>query len=182
MLKGIWKVMQKQPQLLVIVLATLAQLVLVLAMHGTATKLQNARNISVTGAVEGEANFDGSKNITISTTQANIAVLEGNLPQDGESKEVSTNYPTGFTKDNCIVISAEGIRGTTESGDMYVFGTMYDSISYVRGGVPLSVVRRNSDILICAKNIILSDESTALVRPIAAGTGYRYRVVLMKIN
>jgi len=160
----------------------LVQLVLVLVMHGTATKLQNPRNIKLEGAVEGEANFDGSKNIKITTTQANIAVLEGYLAQDGESKEVSTNYPEGFNKTNCVVISAEGIRGTTESGDMYVFGTMYDSISYIRGGVPLSVVRRNSDILICAKNIILSDESTALVRPITSETGYKYRIVLLKIE
>ena len=37
-------------------------------MLGTATKLQNARNIKVQGSVNGNANFDGSGNIVITTT------------------------------------------------------------------------------------------------------------------
>ena len=39
---------------------------------GTATRLATARAISVSGAVTGSANFDGSGNITISTTLQNI--------------------------------------------------------------------------------------------------------------
>ena len=38
-------------------------------MHGTATKLKNARNISLTGAVTGIGSFDGSGNVLISTTE-----------------------------------------------------------------------------------------------------------------
>ena len=41
----------------------------------TATKLQNARTISITGGVTGSANFDGSSNLTINTSLAkNISV------------------------------------------------------------------------------------------------------------
>ena len=39
---------------------------------GTATKLSSARNIAITGAVSGNADFDGSANISINTTLANI--------------------------------------------------------------------------------------------------------------
>lgn len=39
------------------------------AMLGTANKLKTARNIKLQGAVSGNADFDGSKNVTIDTTQ-----------------------------------------------------------------------------------------------------------------
>ncbi|WP_195264563.1 hypothetical protein [Clostridium sp. 1001275B_160808_H3] len=35
---------------------------------GTASKLQTARTITLTGSITGSANFDGSQNITITTT------------------------------------------------------------------------------------------------------------------
>ena len=74
--------------------------------HGnssTASKLQTARNIAISGAVKGSANFDGSGNVTINTTQNNIFVLSGSL-SSGNNLEI--NYPTGLTKDNCVCISA----------------------------------------------------------------------------
>lgn len=51
----------------------------------TATKLQTARTIKVTGAVIGQANFDGSAEASISTTLSN---LDGN----------KVNALTGYTK------------------------------------------------------------------------------------
>lgn len=84
-------------------------LVVVVVMLGTATKLQTTRNIALTGAVSGNANFDGSGNITITTTQANIITLTGtfNTPAAGSGTLNGTaeiNYPTGLNKDNCMVI------------------------------------------------------------------------------
>lgn len=52
---------------------------------GTATKLQTARAIKLTGAVTGQANFDGSAEASISTTLSN---LDGN----------KVNALTGYTK------------------------------------------------------------------------------------
>lgn len=43
-------------------------MVIVVAMLGTATKLQTARNIKVKGSVNGNADFDGSGNLEINTT------------------------------------------------------------------------------------------------------------------
>ncbi len=42
-------------------------LVVVVAMLGSATKLKNTRNIKLQGAVSGNTNFDGSKDIVIDT-------------------------------------------------------------------------------------------------------------------
>lgn len=44
---------------------------------GTATKLANARNIILTGAVTGQVSFDGSTNVTIDTTNASTDVDGG---------------------------------------------------------------------------------------------------------
>lgn len=59
----------------------------------TATKLQNARNIKLQGAVSGNANFDGSTNITINTEQANIAVLTGNITISNGEGTTNVAYP-----------------------------------------------------------------------------------------
>lgn len=44
-------------------------LAILVLMLGSATKLKTARNIALTGAVTGNANFDGTGNISINTTQ-----------------------------------------------------------------------------------------------------------------
>lgn len=52
---------------------------------GTATKLATPREIAIAGAVSGSANFDGSANISISTTLANInasKITSGTLSAD----------------------------------------------------------------------------------------------------
>lgn len=84
-------------------------------MLGTTTKLKTARNIKLQGAVSGNANFDGSANITINTTQTNIAVLDGSISLTANTTDNASNnkmqqtqwsmdYPSGFSKDNSIVI------------------------------------------------------------------------------
>lgn len=46
---------------------------------GSATKLANARQINLSGAVTGSANFDGSANVTISTSinASSIGTIDG---------------------------------------------------------------------------------------------------------
>lgn len=92
-------------QVIVVVL-----LVVVLVMLGTATKLQTVRNIKLQGAVSGNANFNGSENITINTIQSNISILTGTItmPETNSNTlqgSVDINYPSGFTNTNCVVIS-----------------------------------------------------------------------------
>lgn len=149
-------------------------------MLGSANKLKTARQISMSGAVSGSGSFDGSGNVNIVTTQANIAVLTGTLPHDGTSTDITINYPSGYTRDNCVVIAKEGKRGT--SSDIYTTGTTFDTINYIKGGLALSVSLQDTYITIRAKNINLTDGNTAMVKPIAADTTFGYRIVLLKIN
>ena len=64
-----------------------ALLVVVLAMHGTATKLVNKRNIKLQGAISGNADFDGSKNVTINT-EATVSKVTKTLTSDGITADV----------------------------------------------------------------------------------------------
>lgn len=88
-------------QVIVVVLV-----LVVLGNSATSTKLKTTRNISLTGAVSGNANFDGSGDITIPVTQSNIAVITGTVTINSSGLgNKSVTFPAGFNKDNCIVIS-----------------------------------------------------------------------------
>ena len=143
--------------------------------HGnsaTATKLATARNIKLQGAVSGNANFDGSGNVIITTTQANIAVLTGKIQDD-----ITINYPTGFNKNNCIVISA--MMKKTDENANYGFGSVFNSAIYVSGGVPIVVSLGNSNISLSAKKILLS---SGTVQYASLEAEMNYKVVLMKVS
>ena len=58
---------------------------------GTATKLQTARTISVTGHATGSANFDGSANASIALTLANSGVTAGS---DRKSTRLNSSHIT----------------------------------------------------------------------------------------
>ena len=62
----------------------------------SATKLQNSRNIALSGAVSGNANFDGSGNITITTT-ANNAIGVGQSWSDVTSQRANNTTYTNTT-------------------------------------------------------------------------------------
>lgn len=55
--------------------------------------------------MSGSASVDGSGNVTITTTQANIVVLTGTMTLSEGSGSIDVNYPPGFTKDNCVAIT-----------------------------------------------------------------------------
>ncbi|MBK0062136.1 MULTISPECIES: pyocin knob domain-containing protein [unclassified Acinetobacter] len=71
----------------------------------TATKLATARNIALSGAVSGSANFDGSGNITITTT-ANNAIGVGQSWSDvTSSRAVNTTYTNTTGKPIQIMVT-----------------------------------------------------------------------------
>ena len=95
-------------------------------VHGnsaTATKLQTARSIGIGGAVKGSANFDGSGNITINTSQNNIFVLSGTVELKNGVGSASINYPSGCNKNNCIPF----LSGINTSGTYYDYGNVQSS-------------------------------------------------------
>ena len=122
-------------------------LVILVLMHGSATKLKAVRNIKLQGGVAGNANFDGSANIIINTTQTNIKVLTGSLELNANTSsnaseghctftEKVVNYPEGFTKDNCIVVnySRRSVRC-----DGYGWNNYPNSIDILEGTLPMTV-------------------------------------------
>lgn len=128
----------------------------------TTNKWGTSRNIALSGAVSGNANVDGSGNVTITTTQANIKLLTGTINLTNGVGNVDINYPTGFTYSNCVPIVL-GIEG------VYTNTTSYNAVSGIR---TFFEARMQS-------NKISFRAATDDVGP----TGDRtYRLVLMKIS
>lgn len=139
-------------------------------MLGTATRLQNARTISLSGAVSGSTSFNGSGNVTITTTQANIAKINGSALFDSfqEYATFSVNYPNGFNEDNCVPIAFGYTRPYN----------LHDKPSYAFGGfinnnmmVSLNTEMKKLEVAIYDPNSELKEDVTI-----------NYKIVLMKIS
>ncbi len=151
--------------------------------HGnssTASKLQTARSIAINGAVKGSANFDGSGNVTINTTQANIAIISGNATLNANTNDnalenrctmtdVSLKYPAGFSMNNCVVISV-GINYSSKG--YYDFGwTNYlNTLQFARGLLPYEVALKDTGINLSIGNLMTSENTV------------NYKIILMKIS
>ena len=127
----------------------------------SASKLQNSRTISLSGAVSGSVDFDGGENVNINTTQSNIVVLNStNINKNGYGVYIANfNFPNGFNKQNCVPI-AVGFK----SGHWRYFG--------VDGRKSLSVTFWDSG----------SQQITAFFGEDMEGNPNQCRVVLMKIS
>lgn len=131
-------------------------LVLVLVALGnseTATKLATAKKIEISGAVKGSSEFDGSKNINIITEQNNIAVIEAIIttPAQGEEStkgSISFNYPTGFNKNNCMVISLMSQNTGNDEQSYNTSGSTGFSAEEVRCNHGLQASLRNNEIIV----------------------------------
>lgn len=87
----------------------------------TTSKWGTARTIGLSGAVSGSASIDGSKNVTITVSQANMAILTGSFTANAETaaRVKTIAYPTGYNKSNCVII-AYGRQYSENVG--YAFG------------------------------------------------------------
>lgn len=140
-------------------------------MLGTANKLKTARQIALTGAVSGSANFDGSGNVSITTKQANISVLTGNFSLNSSTGYTADiNYPDGYNKNNCVVIAFGLVTQNDSNAKGYNFGGTYaDSGDLLNNALSRDVSLRNSQIRIRVKS------------PGSSGN-YTYKIVLMKVS
>ena len=109
---------------------------------GTATKLQTARNIAISGAVTGNANFDGSGNITISTSTNHS---HSEIVTQGDTRSVATkpsDYPSK--------IKFAGLKNNTTigapSGDTYSYVVGMRGWSDNSGGNAYEFAVNNSNI------------------------------------
>ena len=150
-------------------------------VHGnsaTATKLQTARSFSLSGDVTGSVSFDGSKNVSMVTNLANVAVLKGTITGDGTtSPSKSISYPAGFTRDNCVVLTVNLQRsGNANKG----YGGIFESSSWVTGAVPTKIVMDADNILLEIRNIQLGEDGTTIPE-VSTAVSFAYTIMLMKI-
>lgn len=154
-----------------------ALLVVVLVMLGTASKLQNPRNIQIQGAVSGNANFDGDKDITINTKQSNIAILTGNIttPAAGNNALNATAklaYPSGFNKNNCVIISLMSRNTAIAERGYCTVGATGTSGEMQKGNYGLQAQLTDSEISVQVYKINANEASKSI----------SIRVVLMRIS
>lgn len=91
----------------------------------TATKLQTARKINLSGSIKGTGNFDGSSDITISTTQDNVKVVSGKINIINATGSVNIEYPQGFNLNNTIPL-AVGLQLSTNGWYYMNYSGMID--------------------------------------------------------
>ena len=86
---------------------------------GTATKLQTARTISLTGAVTGSGSFDGSANLSIAATVTGLGAVNGIATLDATGKVPSTQLPS-YVDDILEYAAQANFPATGETGKIYV--------------------------------------------------------------
>jgi hypothetical protein len=103
---------------------------------GTATKLATSRVIAIAGAVSGSATFDGSTNISISTTLANIdasKITSGTLNADRLPEIPISKIPAAAMERLYVVESQSAAMSLTiQEGDVVQIGSggpMYFCVS-----------------------------------------------------
>lgn len=146
-------------------------------MLGSANKLKTPRQISMSGAVSGSGNFDGSGNVNIVTTQTNIAVLTAtvNTPAAGNSAlNVTTTiqYPQGFNRNNCIIISLMSYNTANSSRGYCTVGATGVSAEEAKGNYGLQAQLGDEGII----SQVFKTNTNADTKTISI------RIVLMKIS
>ena len=128
----------------------------------------------------------GGKSSTEYTTKEDFAILTGTLNMITEQGSeysrgsVDISYPSGFNKDNCVVISI-GLNRNTNTASKYAFGTEstegYSAVK-VRGTMGRSVALRSDKMTLYGYFAFGGD----LTASSASTETYNYVIVLMKIS
>ena len=104
----------------------------------TATKLQTARNIALTGDVTGSVSFDGSKNVSINAN-LNITTITGKISLSKGSGSVTLNYPNGYNASNCIPLATGIDIMATNYYSYYSVNTMQFETRLTASGIVVNV-------------------------------------------
>ena len=125
------------------------------------------------GAVSGNVNFDGNEDVTINTTQDNIAVLTGNVTINASSSNsVQISYPSGYTKDNSILLAC----GLMLNNNPYSKGYNYYGLYYDSGDLFDYAFRRRVNLADSKILLTIYNPTTE------QSTNIQYKLVLMKIS
>lgn len=137
----------------------------------TTAKWGTARTLALSGAVSGSASVDGSGNVTISTTQANIATLTGTISMnDNGIGSTSVAFPSGFNKDNCVVLSVMYKYGSS-------FKTWVNGMLTNTGGIV-------NDYIVTLGKVDGTDNNKIYIQfqGESAFDSVPYKIVLMKVS
>lgn len=105
-----------------------------------------------------------------------FAVLTGTA-QNGQ---VAINYPEGFNKDNCIIISNMFKRVGVAETRGFSIGTTFIPADATSGSLPNSIELQSSGIIVKLKYIYITNGSTPTVSNVDYDVDYK--IVLMKID
>lgn len=148
-------------------------LVILALMLGSADKLKTARQIELTGAVSGSVNFDGSGNVSIITTQANIAVITGNTSTDAGI----INLPQGYNANNSVIIGL--MLNSSVKPENWGYGSTMDSSSNITGCFPVKVYLRGTNAVITVKDIKITEGQNP---NIGTTPNLDFKLILMKVS
>ena len=104
--------------------------------------------------------------------KGDFAVLTGTITAEAQNQgSTSVNYPTGFTKDNCVIISIMGRRSGASSSLGFATPVEYDrSLGYSLGSGGLHAVLYEDNISVRWWNMSTDSKTST------------FKLVLMKIS
>lgn len=138
------------------------------------------------GAVSGNANFDGSKDVVINTKQSNIAILTGDITSNGTDKTATKeiSYPQNFNNKNCIVLSV--MLELENSVINWGYGATFDSSSNVGANISKRVNLRENDIFLGIRQIYMGTSNNDSVLDFIVENLpkaiYHYKIVLLRTD
>lgn len=106
-----------------------------------------------------------------------FAIVSGKL----SNGEATINYPEGFNKDNCVIISFSLDNANLDTDVRHwAYGNLFDSSSWVGGSIPYKIGMYSSNIKIETKRVIILNEEYPSVGE--STVKHNYKLVLMKIG
>ena len=133
---------------------------------GTATKLETARSISLTGDVSGSTSFDGSQNVSISVSSIKEVAYATTEPDTSGTASL----------DNESIIFYANVSAGGSSSSLY---PVYTTENQVIGGVKTfaSGIFKNAIVLDSFSNIIDASQASCFVKTIDAATAFIFSSV-----
>lgn len=140
----------------------------------TTSKWGTSRNIALSGAVSGNANVDGSGNVTIITTQANVAIINATITTPAAGSETTTvntdvNYPSGFTMANSVIISLQA-NNTGSEESWGTPGFLGSALEMQAGVYGLRAAQRSGNIRVWISKVTTQESAKTI----------NIRIMLMK--
>lgn len=108
--------------------------------------------------------------------KGDFAVVDATVLEN--TRDLNVAYPSGFNKDNCVVISAM-CRNINQTQGAWSSGAVFDTGSHVLGADPCSVTLMNDYMRVAIKVLALVNQQVPTYQNITSN--YFVRIVLMKV-